>query len=146
MAVPVAANITKLLKYLVLILAFQHLSIFPDPMWIVPCDICPNQWHGLLWVDLTTGKPVQCNTSRTWRMSSNSLGRKYKLMTAKKWKQENFQNRMQEIACVLDLHMQAWMPYIFVCAKNSLSAGDATPLWCLACGFLVKAVKQHSIK
>lgn len=68
-------------------------------------------------------------------------------MTATKGKQQNFQNRMEEIAYVLALHVpvHAWMPYISVCAKNSLSAGDAAPLWCLACGFLVKAVKQHSI-
>lgn len=35
---------------------------------------------------------------------------------------------MGEIACVLALHVHAWMPYISVCAKNSLLAGDAAPL------------------
>lgn len=66
-------------------------------------------------------------------------------MTAKKGEQQNFQNRMGEFACVLNLHAHAWMSYVSVRAKNSLSAGDAPPLWCLACGFLVKAVKQRSI-
>lgn len=120
-------------------IAFQHLSIFRGPMWILPCGICPVRWHGFLWLDLTAGKPVQCNTGRTWGMRRNSDGRK------KKGKQQNFQNRMGEIACMLNLHVHSWMSCISVCAKNSLWAGDASPLWCLACGFLVKAVKQHSI-
>lgn len=122
---------------------FQRLSIFPGPMWIVSCGVCPTRWRGLFWCDLTAGKQER----RQKVTDEQPLQRKYKLMTAKKkGNQQNFQNRMRETACILDLYVHAWMPYISVCAKNSLfQQVMRPPLWCLACGFLVKAVKQHSI-
>lgn len=130
--------------FLVLIPAFQHLSIFLGPMWIVSCGVCPMRWRGLFWCDLTAGKPGTPAESDGWA-AAHSKGN-INWWPWKKGNQQNFQNRMLETACILDLHVHAWMPYISVCAKNSLFQQVMHPLlWCLACGFLVKAVKQRSI-
>lgn len=125
---------------------FQHLSIFPGPMWIVSCGVCPTRWRGLFWCDLTAGKQERPAESDGWA-AARSQG------NANWWPQKKRgginktsktgcekQPAFWIYMCMPGCHISPYVP-----RTHSFSRWCAPPLWCLACGFLVKAVKQHSI-
>lgn len=148
---------------------FWNVVYFPSRVGCALQIFCQIQWHAYFQHDPTAGKPLLISQAVTWTLSpslkcSTNIRQRMRCKLEEKLEKDKRGNERVEIAvnkiakqkakvCMrVYVHVPACMSYICVCelvyiieAKNSLSAGDASPLWCPACGFLVKPVKQHSI-
>lgn len=100
----------------------------------------------------TSTDEMRAGRHTDWRIKKNQFKGNSNKRKGPRLKRKRKTSKTEEFKRAQDAHVHAWMSYICVCAlvytveaKKSLSAGDAFPLWCSACGFLVRPVKRHSI-